>query len=266
MRLLVDSNVYRFPAVSTFYHAEDELVMWGETLLAFRKYSLGFDPPKSPEVAAEIPYVPALGQDAKQHGIEFLTYQLLEFESLLIRSSLDWARRSISEIFDVKRIRFRYEYNGTVIGAGADLRTNIRRFIERVDHPRLKELVATFGKRNSQDAFHFFVCEEEKIDGFVTLDLKLRRKFDSIRGMLNSPVEILRPSEVCQRYGIKPVGQNWFAETDIFCNDTIQLFSRRATSRYRFMYRCYRVAIWLRDRFGVQVRFVIPGYRDGIVE
>ena len=210
--------------------------------------------------------MPALGQNAKQHGIEFLTYQLLEFESLFIRSSLDWAGRSISGLFDVKRIRFPYEYNGMVISPGVDLRTNMRGFIDRIDHPRLKELIAAFGKKSSQDAFHFFVCEEEKLDGFLTLDLTLRRKFGSISGKLNSPVEILRPSEVCQRYGIKPVGQYWFAETDFFSNQTIQLFSKRATPRDRVMFRCYRGLMWLRDRFGVQAKFVIPGYRDGIVE
>lgn len=52
---------------------------------------------------------------------------------------------------------------------------------------------ALFGPTHTQDAFHLFVCEEQGLDGLVTLDVKLRRKFEHTGKKLNTAVRVLLP-------------------------------------------------------------------------
>jgi hypothetical protein len=79
---MIDTNVFRMPAVSQWEHVEDQLMMWGHTLIGLRQYRWRYKPPKSKEIAYEIFFVPALGMRGKALGFQFFTHQLIELESL----------------------------------------------------------------------------------------------------------------------------------------------------------------------------------------
>jgi hypothetical protein len=262
MRYLIDTNTFRHPATSHWEHQEDELLLWGNTLIGVRRYQWRFKSSASREIAVEIPYVPALGREGSVKGLQFFTYQLLDWESWTVRPSVDWARRSIRSLFQLQNITPKYQYRGILIGRGMNISQVIREFIDSVQDKRLDEFKKILGPKHSQDAFHLFVCEHHGIDGLVTLDLKLHRHFQRSRKRLKTSVQVFLPSEVCQIHSIGPVGADWFAEgkNDVFSNNIVQLFSRTATRKDILIYSGYRCIIWLRDRFNVPVKFIIPGY------
>ena len=107
-----------------------------------------------------------------------------------------------------------------------------------------------------------FVCEEQKLDGLITLDLRLRRLFEQSKKRLKTPIKVLLPSEVCNAHAIGPVGAEWFAEgeKDVWSKNIVQLFARNASRRDRLAYKGYRLLIFLRDKCGAKNKFVIPGY------
>jgi hypothetical protein len=261
MKLLVDTNTLRHAAASYWEHQEDQLVMFGPWLIAHRKFKWR-PKPQSETIARELPFVPALGMAGARHNIEFNTYQLLELEKLTVRPSIDWAGRSIAELFSLTRLETRFDYNGLLFGDGVPLARRIRRHVNGITDSRFHELVKSLGAKNSQDALHILVCEQYGLDGIVTLDGRLKRTFEQAQKRLRSPVTVFFPSEVCSQYGIEPVGDEWFAEglSDPFTNKLVMLFQKKATRRDRVLYALYRVAMSLRDRFGAEVKFVIPGH------
>lgn len=261
MRLLVDTNTMRHTAASCWEHQEDQLTMWGPWLIAHRRFKWR-PKPQSDVIMREIPYVPALGMAGAEHNLKFFTYQLLELESWTVKPPVDWAHRNIPQLFGLRRLQTRYDYNGIVIGGGVALTERIRRHVNGIKDVRFLELVKALGAKSSQDALHVLVCERHGIEGFVTLDGRLKRKFEQSQRKLQSPVRVLLPSEVCAQFSIEPVGDEWFAEGlgDPFTNNLVQLFQRKATSRDRLLYSLYRGLMRLRDRFDVNVKFVIPGY------
>lgn len=236
--------------------------MWGPILIGLRHFHWRFKAPVSPDIAREIPYVPALGLRGQAQGFRFYTYQLLEWEGWTVRSPIDWAGRSISDLFELERLRPRHEYNGIIFGEGVKLQDVIRRFVDRVDDPRLNEIKAILGPKSTQDAFHLFVCEEQGVDGLITLDLRLRRKFEQAKKRLKSPVSVLLPSEACKLARIEPVGPEWFgaSNAEMRRNSIVQLFQRRANWKDRLAFAFYRGLIYLRDRRGLKVRFVLHDY------
>jgi hypothetical protein len=262
MRFLVDTNTFRHPAASHWEHQEDHLLMWCQTFIGLRKFQWKFKTPSGVQIAQEIPYVPALGAEGHAKGLRFHTYQFIELESWTVKPPVDWARRSIPELFKLERLRSRHEYNGVLLGQGVVLEEVIRRFIDRIEDARLSKIKKILGPKHSQDAFHLYVCEEHGLDGLVTLDLKLHRHFKNVGRHLKSPVRVLLPSEVCGMIGIKPVGPEWFAEgtNDIFSNGIVQLFARPASRRDKLAYTLYRGLIFLRDRCGVKTKLVLRGY------
>lgn len=264
MRFLVDGNTFRHPAVSMWEHRGDELLMWGPTLIASRHYKWRHKPPGPTEIdlAKEIPFVPALGLNARTHGIEFFTYQLLELESWLLPGPIDWARRSIRDLFCLKSLRTKFEYNGVVLGQGTNLRDVLKQHTNNIRDDRLQAIVKQLGKKHSQDALHIRVCEEHGLDGIVTLDGRLRRHFRTSNKRLRSSVQVLFPSELCRMAGISPVGDDWFQEgsRDPFSNQIVLLFQRRASRMDRLVFAGYKALRWVQSKSGIEVKFVIPGY------
>jgi hypothetical protein len=258
MRLLIDTNTFRHPAASCWEHQEDQLIMFGPWLIAHRRFKWR-PKPQSEGVMREIPFVPALGMAGAQHNMEFFTYQLLKLESWTVRPPRDWAGRLIPQLFDLKELRTRHDYNGIIIGGDISLKQRIQRHVNGIKDPRFLELVKVLGPKGSQDALHILICEQHGLDGFVTLDGRLKRKFEQARAKLRSRVRILFPSEVCCEVGIEPVEVDWFEEA-LGSNNLVQLFQRKATWRDRCLYACYRTLMRVRDRYGVKVKFVLPGY------
>lgn len=261
MRYLVDVNTFRHPARSHWQHEEDELLMWGDVIVGLRRYNWRFHCSANKQIAAEIPFVPALGKEGRKKGARFHTYQLLEYESWMVKTATDWAGRSISDLFELEVLHSRYQYNGILMGCGIELHDVLRQFTSNVPNDRLNEIRTALGPKHSQDAFHIFVCEEHGLDGLITLDLKLWRNFNASNKHLNSPTRVLLPSEACRELDIHPVGAEWFAEAknDLLNRTSSLLFSRRASRRDKLAYRAYRSMIYLRDRFGAKTKFVIPG-------
>jgi len=264
MRLLVDTNTFRHAAASGWEHQEDQLTMFGPWLIAHRIFKWR-PKPQAEGVTREIAFVPALGINGAKHSIEFFTHQIRDLESWTVKPPVDWVGRSIPQLFDLKSLRTSHDYSGIVIGDGVPLKQRIQRHVNSIKDKRFLELVKLLGPKSSQDALHILVCEQNGLDGFVTLDGRLKRRFDQVQSKLKSPVKVLFPSEVCQQFGIDPVSDGWFHEGlgDPFTNNLVQLFQRKASWRDRFFYSCYRGLMRMRERYGVKVRFVIPGYDCG---
>lgn len=263
MKLLVDANVFRHPARSEWVVEEDQLVMWGPWLSAHR--TLVRQPATLGDneimLRREIPFVPALAAAGPEKGVQFFTYQLLEMEGWGIKSSIDWEGREIRALFDLQPLQVQHQYCGILFGDGVDLNTRIQNFVDDISEPRFLELIKVLGKKHSQDALHALVCEQHGLDGVLTLDNKIREHFRNSKKRLNTPVNFFLPSEICEQFGIDPAKASWFApSSDPFAKKQVQLFQRKATWRDRVLYNCYRALMTLRHRYGVKVRFIIPGY------
>lgn len=207
------------------------------------------------------PFVPALGIEGRAKGLHFFTYQLLELEGWTVKRSVDWARRLIPDLFELERLRSRYEYSGRLIGNGIDLSEVIRRFVDRVHDSRLIEIKTILGPKHTQDAFHLFVCEENGLDGFITLDLKLKRHFEQLRKRLKSLKCSFHPKSAKQSVSNRLV-QNGSPKARKFYSQTISCSCShvRHHGDDKIAYASYRSSIYLRNKHGVKVNFVIPGY------
>lgn len=257
MKVILDSNVTRQVAASAYVHVCDDVLLWGDLIAGTRRYQYRFRPPRSPEIAAEVAYIPALAIEGKQRGIGFFQTQFQKYEVWHMKPAIDWARRSIDALFSPDILRHDTDYSGLIAGRGFDLKAAMRRHIVAIPSDRLRHLIAAMGPKSSQDAYHLWIAEECGIDAIVTLDLKwLRRE----RANRLSSVRVISPAQLCRELNIEAYGARWFEEEDHGFNNRIEfLFERRASRLDKFLYRliCVLQAINRRTRSNAVLKFKI---------
>ncbi len=261
MRLLLDCNVHRLPAASELIESHDELIMWGDFLIASRHFKLGPIGKFKRPFADEFAFVPSLARSAPALNISFVEYWLIDHERYSVPASIDWLRRDIDAMFTKSWIDVAPQ--PTIIrGPSFDDRQQVRDFIKSTGDRRLNQLIAAFGEaKSSQDAFHFWVCVRYELAGILTLDAKLKRKVDQLSQKLGLRARAWLPSEICSIRNITAVDASWFdASTSIWTGQIVTLFQRQATFSDRMIFKIYGALKYVARSTGLPFQFKIPGY------
>jgi hypothetical protein len=213
MRLLLDVNVPRFAAQSTGRIIGEKTTAWGGQV---RKLKIVDHGPLYPNVGRflreNIPYIPALAFDGKNKGIEFCTYEILNFERWKIPPAIDWAGCDVTALFELRELPFEI-HGGCVIADGQ--KGTFDRFLrfleEQFDDNLLRELKLQFKPSQSRDCCHVFLAHCSNFDGFVTLDGDFIGPFNQIANSFGLGLRCYSPKEICIRNRICPIDDQWFA-------------------------------------------------------
>jgi len=157
-------------------------------------------------------FIPALALNAKTSGISFFTYNLIEKEYWKVRPAVDWAKRDIRHLFGAIELLCPFNTDGVLLAW--DDPTCFDRYLNslpaRIKDQKFSKLLQTMGAECSRDCVHVWVSDHHELDGFLSMDKAFVGKYNQCRKTLGFNTIALSPRDVCHRYGISPIGPEWF--------------------------------------------------------
>src|SRR3990172_1635709 len=77
-------------------------------------------------------------------------------------------------------------------------------FFRSIQHPRFLQIRNATGDAHIDGAFHLWTAEEAALDAFLTMDQRFWRVVNQRKKIINSPVLVVTPKELCEHLGAKP--------------------------------------------------------------
>lgn len=208
MKVLIDRNIEIF-AVTHRTEMVPKAVRWGPHKLILPVAQRVSQPPRQDEVfrRAQLPYLASLCNSTKHGTLEFFSAFELRMEELRQKGGLE-GLLGINMLRDVPIKQVPSPIRRSVM-IGATKSTGITeaeqlQFFRSIQHPRFLQIVKATGDAHIDDAFHLWTAEEAKLDVFLTMDQRFWRVVNQKRKLINTPISVNTPEELCASLGLEP--------------------------------------------------------------
>ncbi|SOC23208.1 hypothetical protein [Thalassospira xiamenensis] len=217
-KILIDNSVIGHGIIQETGWISTGQKLWGDTVSVETGYAARipvYSDDDKKDIASSVKYLPCIIDLAKSDKITL-------FRSVDLRDEADSqprGRYAGYEIFDFSL------FNGINMpilpdssyslvyglsqwnGPTSEEQISARRKHILESDPRVKELAATLGKKNSQDAIHIATAERNGCYCFLTMDFRLIKNIKSQKGhpaIKSLKTKIMTPEEYGKRFKIKP--------------------------------------------------------------
>lgn len=208
MKVLIDRNI-EINAITHKTVLAPQVIRWGPHAQTIEVAQRAHFPPGDDERfrGEQLPYLATLCNFAKEGKLQFLTSHEMRMEKLRQKGRCEgYLGINLLRDVPVKSVRCPAQRSIVIGPTGSNGVTEEEQieFFRSIQHPRFLQITNATGEAHIDDAFHLWTAEEAALDAFLTMDQRFWRVVNQKKKIINSPVLVVTPKELCEHLHAQP--------------------------------------------------------------